>query len=53
MDCCILSLLGCAQNINTFPLEAAQAGAIDAISFLKAQGEDPVVIQCLSAVLKR
>lgn len=48
------SLLLCAQNINAFfPLGAAQAGAIDVISFLEARGEDPVAIQCLSAVLKR
>lgn len=47
------SLLPCAQNINALPLEAAQAGAIDVISFLEARGEDPVAIQRLSAVLKR
>lgn len=35
------------------PLGAAQAGAIDVISFPEARGEDPAAIYCLSAVLKR
>lgn len=44
----------CVLRILTlFPLGAAQAGAIDVISFPEARGEDPVAIQCLSAVLKR
>lgn len=51
----------CAQNINGYftfvfflsPLGAAQAGAIDVISFPEARGEDPAAIYCLSAVLKR
>lgn len=35
------------------PLQAAQAGAIDVISFLEARAEDPVAIQCFSAVPER
>lgn len=43
----------CVLRILRLFLLAAQAGAIDVISFLEARGEDPVAIQYLSAVLKR
>lgn len=49
----IQSLLLCARNIKAFPLRAAQAGAIDVISFLEAQAKDPVAILCLCSAEER